>query len=104
MLHEVFFCLRTANSRPALPGRVDDVEKVGDLRREVVDVGVPVAVIGRGEEESRVVVYEHEAHVVEGSNPVCTTVQVAAQHLKERSQSLGATGRERDDDRQLRDL
>src|SRR6188474_3157323 len=41
----------TANAWPPVPGGVDDVEVIGNLRHEVVDIGVPVAVIGRGEEQ-----------------------------------------------------
>src|SRR5262249_11490384 len=51
VLGEVVLRLRTADARPAFPGRVDDVEIVRNLGREVVDVRVPVAVIGGGEEE-----------------------------------------------------
>ena len=100
---EVVLRLRAANPRPAFPRRVDDVQVVGDLRHEVVDVGVPVAVEGRGEEQLRVVVQEHEAHVVEGADLV-RAVEVAVQQLQERAQPLGSAGRERDDDGQLRDL
>src|SRR6185312_3208229 len=41
------------------------IHRVRNLRREVRDVGVEVAVIGRREEQLRVVVHEYEAHVVD---------------------------------------
>ena len=71
----VIWCLtiQSFTSGLRMPGQPsnaenDDVQFVGNLRREVVDVGVPVAVEGRGEEHPRVVVEEHEAHVVEGAD------------------------------------
>src|SRR6186713_3166941 len=53
---EVVLRLRAADPRPAFEGAVQDVEVVGDLRREVVDVGVPLAVEGGAEQQLRVVV------------------------------------------------
>src|ERR1700730_14595489 len=41
------------------------IHSIRNLRREVVDIRVKVAVIGRREEKLRVVVHEHEAHVVD---------------------------------------
>src|SRR5215471_18633239 len=55
---KVVLRLGAADAGPALPRRVDDVEEVGDLRREVVDVGIPVAVVRGREEHPRVVVEE----------------------------------------------
>ena len=77
VLDEVVLRVRMANAGPAVPGGVDDVQVVGNLRHEVVDVGVPIAVKGRGEEQPRVVVEEHEAHVVEGADLVRALREVA---------------------------
>src|SRR5262249_7603500 len=55
------------------------VERIGNLGRKVVDIGVPVAVIRRGEQQSCVVVDEHEAHVVQGADLV-RALEIAAQH------------------------
>ena len=60
--------LRAANPWPAFERREDDVHVIGNLRREVVDIGVPLAVVGGREEKLRVVVQEDEAHVVDGAN------------------------------------
>src|SRR4051794_18323757 len=49
---EVVLRLRTADPRPALKTAVQDVQVIGNLRREVVDVGVPLAVEGGAEEQS----------------------------------------------------
>src|ERR1700733_6004549 len=70
MLDEVILRFWTANAGPAVPRGVDDVEIVGNLRYEVVDIGVPIAAVGRGEEQPRVVIEEHEAHGVEGADLV----------------------------------
>ncbi|HST11192.1 MAG TPA: hypothetical protein VLL05_12520, partial [Terriglobales bacterium] len=56
------FHLRAVNPRPAFESREEDVHIVGNLRREVVDIGVPVTVEGSGEEKLRVI-EKHEAHV-----------------------------------------
>src|SRR5215472_13291908 len=48
VLRKVIFRLWTANTWPALPCRVDDVQVVGNFRHEVVNIGVPVAVEGSG--------------------------------------------------------
>src|SRR5262245_1687354 len=44
VLDEVVLRPGAANPRPAFPGRVDDVEIVGNQGDEVVDVGVPITV------------------------------------------------------------
>ena len=72
VLNEVIFRPRAANPRPAFPRRVHEVQIVGNLRDEVVDIGVPIAVERSGEEQSRVVVQEYEAHVVERADLVRT--------------------------------
>jgi hypothetical protein len=41
------------NAGPAVPRRVDDVQVVGNLRHEVIDIGIPVAVGGRKSESPR---------------------------------------------------
>src|SRR5262245_56875193 len=64
VLDEVILRSWAANSRPAVPRGIDDVQVIGNLRYEVVDIGVPVAVKGRGEEQPGVVIEEHEAHGV----------------------------------------
>src|SRR5215831_12562510 len=103
MLSDPVFHLGTANSRPAFPGRKEDVHFVGDLRHEVLDVGVPLAVVGSREEQLRVVVQKHETHVVDGANPV-RVVEVAVPRLQHGAQPRGSATRERGDQRQLRDL
>ena len=70
VLDDPVFHLRAVNPRPAFESREDDVHFVGYLRREVVDIGVPLAVVGGREEKLRVVVQEDEAHVVDGANLV----------------------------------
>jgi hypothetical protein len=103
VFRDIVFRLGAANSRPAFPRRVDDVEVIGNLRNEVVDVGVPVAVIGCGEQELRVVVQKHETHVMETAHQV-PLVEVAAQQLQERAQPLGTARCQRDDHGQLGNL
>src|SRR5262245_35576621 len=104
MFGEVILRSWAANARPAVPGGVDYVEIVGYLCHEVVNVGVPIAVKGRGEEQPSVVVEEHEAHGVEGADLVGALREVAPQQPQERPQPLGAARRQRHDDCQLRYL
>src|SRR5262249_3171603 len=100
MLYEVVFRLRAANSRPAFPRSIDDVQVVRNLGDEVIDVCVPVSVERRGEEQSRIVVDEHEAHVVERADLACA-VEVAAEQLQETAQPCRTARQQRNDDRQL---
>ena len=75
--------LRAVNPRPAFASRENDVHFVGNLRREVVDIGVPLAIVGGGEEQLRVVVQEDEAHVVKGAN-LLPSAEVAVQQPQHR--------------------
>src|SRR5262249_33919327 len=68
VLDEVILRSRTANARPTVPRGVDDVQIVGNLGHEVVNIGVPIAIKGRGKEQPCVVVEEHEAHIVESAD------------------------------------
>src|SRR5262245_53542737 len=77
VLDEVSLRSGMANAGPAVPGGVDDVQIVGNLRDEVVNIGVPIAVKGRGEKQPRVVIEEHEAHRVEGPDLVRALREVA---------------------------
>src|SRR5262245_5080764 len=103
MLGDPVFHLRAVNPRPAFPARKEDVHFVGNLRHEVLDVDVPVAVIGGGEEQLGVVVQKHETHVVDGADPV-RVVKVAVPQLQQGAQSGGPAWCERGDHGQLRDL
>src|SRR5215471_19586369 len=47
---EIVLRLRSAYSWPTLPCRIDDVQVVGNLCREVVDVRIPIAIVRGGEE------------------------------------------------------
>src|SRR5215469_285507 len=102
MVSDPVFHLGTVNSRPAFPKRKEDVQFVGNFRHEVLNVGVPLAVVGSGEEQLRVVVQKHETHVVDGTNPV-RVVEVAVPRLQHTAQPRGSATRERGDQRQLRD-
>src|SRR5262245_27725400 len=70
VLDDPVFHLWAAYPRPAFARREDDIHLVGDLRCEVIDVGVKIAVIGRREEQLRVVVQEHESHVMDSADQV----------------------------------
>ena len=91
---------RAVNARPAFPARKEDVHFIGDLRHEVVDVDVPVAVVGSGEEQ--LFVQKHETHVVDSPHPV-SVVKDAVPQLQQGAQPGGPSWRERGDHGQLRD-
>src|SRR5271166_6119637 len=68
MLHDeiLYFC--AADPWPTFDFTELEVEDIWDLGAEVIDVGIPVAVVSAGEEHLRVVVQEDPAHVVNGAN------------------------------------
>src|SRR5215469_10963746 len=103
MVSDPVFHLGTVNSWPAFPKRKENVHFVGDLRHEVLDVGVPVAVVGSGEEQLRVVVQKHETHVVDCANSI-RVVKVAVPQLQQGAQSGGPAWCDRGDHGQFRDL
>src|SRR5712671_1201299 len=70
MPRDVVLHLRTAHARPTLRIAELEVQDVRDLRGKVLDVDVPVAIVGSAEEQLRVVVEKHEPHVVDGADPV----------------------------------
>ena len=74
------FTFGLVNARPALEVAEEDVHRRGNLRHEVVDVGVPLAVVRGGEEQLRVVVQEDEAHVVKRADHV-GAAEVAVQRV-----------------------
>src|SRR5215831_10240745 len=82
VLGDPVFHLWAANPRPAFTRGEEDVHLVGYLRREVIDIGIPLAVVGSREEQLRVVVQEHETHVVDGANPV-RVIEVAIPQLQQ---------------------
>src|SRR5215467_8903842 len=89
--------LGAANAWPAIACREEDVQAVRNRRREVADVGIPLAVVGSGEEQLRVVVQKHEAHIVDGADPV-RVAEVAVAQFQQRAQPLGSARREWDDE------
>src|SRR5262249_45716097 len=86
---------------PTFPGAVDHIEIIRDLRHEVVDVAVPVAVIGGGEKQARVVVEKDETHVVERGDFASPLRKVAVDQAQEGAKPLGASGRQGDYNGQL---
>src|SRR6185437_2795131 len=91
------------NSRPPFDIAEDQIHGIGNLRHEVVDVSVPVAIVSGGEEELRVVVQKDEAHIVEGANCV-PTAEVSFQRLQQSAESPRSAWCEGNDSSELRDL
>src|SRR5215468_1053013 len=92
----------TMDARPAFTVAEHHVELIGNLRGEVVDIRVPLAVICRGEQDPRVVVEKHVAHIMDGANPVGgVDVDPSVQH---RLESLCSSRRNWEDDGQFGDL
>src|SRR5215471_12254386 len=54
VLGDPVFHLWAANPRPAFTRGEEDVHLLGYLRREVIDIGIPLAVVGSREEQLRV--------------------------------------------------
>jgi hypothetical protein len=105
MARDEVFDLRATNPGPTLDIAELEVEDVGDLRREVFDVGIPVEIVGSAEKKLRVVVQNHEAHVVDGANHIHHFfANAAVKNLQKSAQPLGSAWYERSDHRQLRHL
>src|SRR5258706_8949457 len=99
------FDLRATNPGPPFDIAELEVEDVGDLRREVFDVGIPVEIVGSAEQELRVVIQNHEAHVVNSANHIHHFIANAAvKNLQKSAQPPGSAWCERSDHRQLRHL
>lgn len=70
---------------------VMNLDGARDLGREIVDIGVPVAVIGGGKDDTRIVVEKDEAHVVQGRDPLCT-IEISVRQVEETAQAIGSAG------------
>src|SRR6516164_10038071 len=89
-------------ARPAFTVAEHHVELIGNLRGKVVDIRVPLAVICRGEQDPRVVVEEHVAHIMHAADPIGgLDVAPSVQHGLE---SLCCSWRNWEDDGQFGDL
>src|SRR4030095_6467562 len=82
VLDDPVFHLRAPNPRPPHGIAEQQIHSVGNLRREVVDVRVPLAIVGGGEEQLRVVLQENEAHVVDRDHPL-RALELAFQELQQ---------------------
>jgi hypothetical protein len=65
VLHDIVLHLWRGDSGPALRLGKDHIKQVGDQRGEIVDIGVPVAVVGGSEEQLGVVVQKYKAQIME---------------------------------------
>jgi hypothetical protein len=97
------FRRRTMNSGPPLEIAEDQIHRVRNLRHEVVDVSIPVAIIGSGEEQLCVVVQKDEAHIVEGANRI-SAAEVTFQRLQQSAKSLRSAFGEGNDPGELGDF
>src|SRR5262245_3179667 len=94
---------RAMNSWITLAIAQPQIHGIRNLRREVVDVRVKVAVVGRREEQLRVVVHGHEAHVVDCAYRV-RRLEVPFHQLQQAAKPLRSAFRERNEQGELRDL
>src|ERR1043165_6494387 len=91
------------NARPALEIAKDQIHRIRNLRHEVIDISIPVAIVSGGEKQLRVVVQKYEAHIVKSANGI-STAKVTFERLQQSAQSLRPTWCERNDPREFRDL
>src|SRR6185312_983982 len=89
VLNEPVLYVRVVNSRPSLEIAEHQVHGSRDLCHEVVDIGVPLAIVGGGEEQLRVVIEKHEAHIVERADYV-GSLEVALHDLQQAAESFCA--------------
>ena len=81
--HNEILYLWATNPWPTFDFTELKIQDVGDLGAEVIDVGIPVAVVSAGEQHLRVVVQKDPAHVVNSANQVHVSIaEVAMQALK----------------------
>jgi hypothetical protein len=93
VLHDPVLHRWAVNSRPPHTITETHIQFVRDVRREVLDVGVPLAVVRGGEKQLRVIVQEHKPHIVEGGDPV--RVEVAVRQLQQTAEPLRSTFHQR---------
>src|SRR5262249_27287575 len=78
-----------ANSWPSLDVTKEQIHGRRNLRYEIIDVGVPFAVVGSGEQQLRVVVEEYEAHIVERANDI-RTFEITFRQFQQAANPLGS--------------
>src|ERR1043166_447991 len=83
------FHRRVMNSRPTFDIAEEQIHGVRNLRDEVVDISIPVAIVGRSKEQFCVVIQEDETHIVECANRV-STAEVTFQRLEQSAESRGS--------------
>src|ERR1041384_1113443 len=91
------------NSRPALKIAKDQIHGIGNLRHEVIDIRVPIAVVSGGEKQLRIVIEKDEAHIVKSTSGI-PTAKVTFERLQQSAQSLRSAWCERNDPGEFRDL
>src|SRR5262245_27950752 len=102
VLCDVVFHGGATDPRPAFTVAEHHVELIGNVRGEVVDIRVPLAVICRGEQDPRVVVEEYVAHIMHGADLIWgLDVDPGVQH---RPESFCCSLRNWEDDGQFGDL
>nr|GEU28585.1 hypothetical protein [Tanacetum cinerariifolium] len=94
---------RAVDAGPAFDIGKQQVHQFRNLGGKVVDVAVPVAVVGGGKQDAGVVVEEHEAHIVQGGHAL-GAVHIAVGQIENAAQALGAARFQRRDRRQLRHI
>src|SRR5262245_44699193 len=79
------------------------IQLVGNLRCELVEIAVPrIAVVGGGEEQLRVFVQEHKTHIVDSG--YLLRAEVGFQRLQQAAKSLRSAWHELEDQGEFRDL
>src|SRR4030095_851910 len=92
-----------AKPRKLLEFGEQQIQLVGNLRCELVEIAVPrMAVVGGGEEQLRVIVQEHKTHIVDGG--YLLRAEVGFQRLQQAAKSLRSAWHELEDQGELRDL
>src|SRR5215471_21370154 len=100
---EILPHLRTVHARIALTIAEQHVERIRNLRGEGRDIGIPVPVKRRSEQELGIVVEEHEAHVVHRADGV-RALEVAAQDTEESPEPIRPAWFELENQEEFRDF
>src|SRR5262245_13371096 len=103
VLSDPVFHRGVAKPRKLLEFGEQQIQLVGNLRCELVEIAVPrIAVVGGGEEQLRVIVQEHKTHIVDGG--YLLRAEVGFQGLQQAAKSLRSAWHELEDQGELRDL
>jgi len=88
------------NTGPVLDFVKEEIDLLGDLSGEVVDVNVPVAIERRGKEHAGIVIENDETQVMDRAHAICDALTISREAFaKQLAQAIGTAWLEPGHDR-----